>query len=60
MQFHIIRAQRQKDEQELKALREEEAEINKQINQVGKVFQGAAVGDFMLVRLKTLIRFLIR
>ena len=47
----IIRAERQKDEQELKVLREDEAEIKKHINQVGKVFQGAAVdSELALVR----------
>ena len=39
----IITAQGRNDEQELKVLREEEAEIKKQINQVGKFLQGAAV-----------------
>lgn len=44
-------AERQKKEEELKSLREEEAKIKRQLDQVGKVFQGAAVdSELALVR----------
>jgi uncharacterized protein (TIGR03790 family) len=47
----IVKAKERQDSQEIKTLREEEAEIKKQINQVGKVFQGAAVdSELALVR----------
>jgi uncharacterized protein (TIGR03790 family) len=47
----ILKAEQRQDSVETKALREEEAEIKKQINQVGKVFQGAAVdSELALVR----------
>jgi uncharacterized protein (TIGR03790 family) len=47
----ILKAEERKDSQEIKTLREEEAEIKKQINQVGKVLQGAAVdSELALVR----------
>ena len=47
----IKKAEQLQNSQEIKTLREEEAEIKKQINQVKKVFQGAAVdSELALVR----------
>ena len=47
----IKKAEQLQNSQEIKTLREEEAEIKKQINQVKKVFQGAAVdSELTLVR----------
>jgi uncharacterized protein (TIGR03790 family) len=47
----ILKAKKRQDSQEIKTLTEEDEEIKKQINQVGKVFQGAAVdSELALVR----------
>jgi uncharacterized protein (TIGR03790 family) len=47
----IKKAKQQQSEKELKALRQEETEIKRKIDQVGKVFQGAAVdSELALVR----------
>lgn len=47
----INKAEQRQNSEEMKTLREEEAEIKKQINQGGKAFQGAAVdSELALVR----------
>jgi uncharacterized protein (TIGR03790 family) len=47
----VKKQEQQKNNEELKSLREEEAQIQKQIDRVGKVFQGASVdSELALVR----------